>query len=106
MRPQPPASSPVTVHADPTASTQPELDAKAKELEGKIPEIYTAGVKDNWPDGVSPRLSWAVKRVERWRAGDERPVVVRVRGDRKCVAMVGGANDVDGQIFQSAGGAQ
>lgn len=95
-----PALVPAPNVADAPAPTPlEELEAKAKALEATFPNLHRQGRAEGWPSGVSPQLCHGLKRVERWRAGDERPVVVLQRADRKCFAKVGEAGQADGLIL-------
>lgn len=89
---------PATVFDNPATPEREDLIAKAEELEKTFPALHAQAQKEGWPAGVSPKLCWGVKRVQLWRASDDRPVIVVQKPDRRCLAKVGNPGQVDGQI--------
>lgn len=100
---------PIEGHIDAgnAGTNRDELNRRADELFATLPALSQQAVKDGHKDGVSPKVAWALKRCERWRAGDERPVVVRERvgAEKPFLAMVGKDGDKDGAVFRVARGA-
>lgn len=87
-----------SVHDQPDVTPQAELERRAKDLEAQLPDLHRQAKAEGWPSGVSPRLAYIVKRVERWRKGDERPVSVLQFADRRCLARVNPAIE-DGTVI-------
>ena len=68
-------------------STRPLADRIAA-VKGDGPDLQRQAKAAGWPSGISPEVSWALKRLERWDKGDERPVRVVVLAGKRCLASV------------------
>lgn len=86
-------------------SVLPTLSERIADLKRDLPQIAAEAAKGNWLRGISARLAWAVKRIERWEAGDERPVQVLIFPDRRVLARVVQSGEDGAEIeIQRAGG--
>lgn len=84
--------------SDPT--TAPSLAERAAELRKQLPELRRQAAQH--PGGVSPAYAHALKRVERWEAGDARPVIVTRLSDGRVFAQaVAPGSYEDGQVVEA-----
>ena len=78
-----------------------DLSARIADLEAAGPDLQRQGQAAGWPKGISPAVSWALKRLERWRKGDQRPVRVLILPGKRCLASIDEAQP-DGAVVRPA----
>ena len=64
--------------------SDPTLADRIAAVRGDGPDLQRRAKAAGWPSGISPEVSWALKRLERWEKGDERPVRVVVLTGKRC----------------------
>lgn len=86
-KPAAPASPALATRVPRAPDVSPDdLSAAASALRGDLPRVKAAAASR--PGGVNATYCWALKRLERWDAGDVRPVIVHRFADGRFVAEV------------------